>query len=144
MKVSDLQVLLNENLQAAQPTRIIAKQPYLAKVGDRVWAQWSSGAMYVGTIQEFQGDKAYIRFDDGDCLWANADETLPYEATIGMRVRCKWGFFRKLHRGVITKIDGDRLQVRFDDGAEGWTTPAALVFLCDVRNPDVTLRWHDC
>lgn len=44
------------------------------KVGDRVQARWQGGnAWFDGTIEEIDGDKIFIKYDDGDEEWTTAD-----------------------------------------------------------------------
>jgi hypothetical protein len=94
--------------------------------GDRVWALWNNQALFVGTVGEMRDDDAHIRFDDGDQAWVRLEHLLPLDLLPGMFVMGRWQMGGSFYPGTITKVQGERVHIRYDDGDQEWTTPAAL------------------
>jgi hypothetical protein len=94
--------------------------------GVRVWALWNNTALFPGTIGERREADAFITFDDGDEAWVQLEHLLPLDLIIGMRVMGRWRMGSEFYPGAIADTEGDRVQVRYDDGNEEWTTAAAL------------------
>jgi hypothetical protein len=46
------------------------------------------------------------------------------ELHVGDRVECRWGRGSTYYPGYIDEIEGGRVRVCYDDGAEEWTSPA--------------------
>jgi hypothetical protein len=128
----------DDDTQGAQPTKFASNQTFLESLrrGDRVWAPWSGGALFVGSIHDLRDDEAHIHFDDGDHGWVLLHQLLPFEPTRGMRVLVNWRMGGQYFPGVVTKGAGERVHIHYDDGDEEWTTPAALVMLSAVAGPD--------
>lgn len=117
----------NDDTQGARPTKVASNKVFLEQLrrGDRVWAPWQPGVLFVGTVAELRDDKAHIRFDDGDEGWVQLEHLLPFEPRVGMLLMANWrgrGYFP----GVITEVSGEQLHIRYDDGDQEWTTPRAL------------------
>jgi hypothetical protein len=124
----------NDDTQGAQPTKVASNQVFLKSLrkGDRVWAPWNPGLLFVGTVHDLHEDEAHIHFDDGDQGWVLLDQLLPFEPTAGMRVVANWRMGGQYYPGVLTQVKGERLHIRYDDGDVEWTKPAALAMPTDV------------
>jgi hypothetical protein len=113
---------------STRPTRVSSHLAFLAKLepGARVWAHWAQGAYFAGTVDQVRNNEAHIHFDDGDRGWVPLEQTAPLEFAVGMRVMGRWKMGPQFYPGVITDFEGDRVHIRYDDGDEEWTLPAAL------------------
>src|SRR5262249_5366723 len=104
---------------ATPPGRDPAQQ--MAEVGSEVWAEWRPNSWYHGKIAKVDGKNFHITWDDGSqdtVVNSNiALDRVPKRSavTIDTRVlaRFKQNYF---YPGKITKINGDRYDVKFTDG----------------------------
>ena len=102
------------------------------KVGDRVLAPWEPMFLYVGTIQELQGFRALIQFDDGDAGWVALDDLQAVSVKVGQQVLSRRKMGPLFYPATITKIADDEVLVEFEDGARTeWTKIASLRILAD-------------
>jgi hypothetical protein len=118
----------DDDSQGAEPTKVASNQVFLESLrkGHRVWAPWNAGVHFVGTVDKIRDGEAHIEFDDGDQGWVQLDQLLPFEPRVGMRILGNWRMAGNYYAGVVTKVAGDRLHIRYDDGHEEWTKAAAL------------------
>jgi hypothetical protein len=127
----------DDDSEGAQPTKVASNQVFLERLrkGDRVWAPWMAGIRFVGIVHEIRDGEAHIHFDDGDQGWVQLAQLLPFEPTVGMRVLANWRRAGQYYPGVVTKINGERLHIHYDDGDEEWTKAAALAIPGDPDGP---------
>ncbi len=93
------------------------------KVGDRVLADWTHDAYwYPATIRNVDGERFYIRFDDGDKEWVTSDRLMQIDIEVGDRVHCRWKEGAYYYPGRVASIDGERIHVHYDDGDKERTT----------------------
>ena len=128
----------DDDSEGAQPTKVASNQVFLDRLrkGHRVWAPWMAGVRLVGTVHEIGDGEAHIHFDDGDQGWVQLDQLLPFEPTVGMCVLANRRRAGQYYPGVVTKIDGERLHIHYDDGDQEWTKAAALAIPGDPNGPD--------
>jgi hypothetical protein len=92
-----------------------------AKAGDVVWAEWKPNAWFHGKIAKVDGKDFHIAFDDGGKAVVTASKIALDQAPkkdmvkVDTRVLAKFKQTR-FYPGKITKIDGDRYDIKFDDG----------------------------
>jgi hypothetical protein len=110
------------------------------KVGDRVLGQWSDGFWYTGHVNQLRGDQLAIAFDDGDHAWLTAGQVRAIDLDVGSRVQGNWKQRGYFYPGRITKKQGDRFHVKYDDNDEEWTTVRWLRVKRDLALPTPTLR----
>jgi hypothetical protein len=115
--------------------------------GDRVWAPWASAALFAGTLDRIQDGEAHIHFDDGDQGWVLLEQLVPLEIPVGLRISGRWKMGAHFYPGTVTEVDGERVHIRYDDGDQEWTRPAALMLPCEPFGPDarptkVAARWR--
>jgi hypothetical protein len=103
--------------------------------GTRVWALWNNTALFPGTVSECGEEEVHVRFDDGDEAWVQLEHLLPLDLIVGMRVMGRWRMGSEFYPGAITDTEGDRVQVRYDDGSEEWTTAEALALPLGITQP---------
>ena len=129
-RIAALRILNDEAEESdgAKPTKVASLQVFLdgLRAGDRVWAPWNGNALFVGAVDSIDGHDAQIDFDDGDRAWVQLNLLLPFEPTNGMRVYANWRRQGNYYPGAITRLDGERIHIRYDDGDDEWTTAAAL------------------
>lgn len=97
------------------------------RYGAIVWARAINGDYYKGEITALK-DKVHVKFENGDTIIHDrTDETaLVYdmdpkleELDVGTRVIAHWSGLSALLPGRITKIDGKKYYVHYDDGDQG-------------------------
>ena len=116
---------------AAPPSRWI--------VGDRVLAKWSGDVFwYPGTIQALDGDRLHVYFDDGDHEWMPSERVAENDLTAGSRVYARFQRGPVYFPGRITRREGDRIWVDYDDGHKEETTIAVV----RVRRDAVVNPWQ--
>jgi hypothetical protein len=122
----------------ADPVRLGSpQQPApMVRPGDRVWAPWDSGTLFVGTVDQVQGDEAHIHFDDGNCGWVQLNQLARLQIPIGLRVLGRWKMGGQFYSGIVTKVQVERIFIQYDDGDREWTTPAALAVPCQPFGPN--------
>ena len=67
-------------------------------------------------------DDLHVRFDDGDQSWVRPDQVAPLDLEVGDRVFARWQRGPAYRPGRITRMQGERIHVQYDDGAQEWTT----------------------
>lgn len=103
--------------------------------GTRVWAHWEPTKLFAGTVEEIQSNEVCVQFDDGDKTWVMSDQVMPLLLEEGMQVMARWQMEHAFFPGTITRVDGERIYIEYDDGDEEWTTPAALGIPCEPFIP---------
>jgi hypothetical protein len=98
-----------------------AEPGYVAE-GDRVAARWLDGYWYPGVVLAIEGKRLHILFDDGDQLLVTPSQVKPLQLGVGDRVFCRWKGGPMYFPGEITRKDGERIHVHYDDGDEETTT----------------------
>ena len=92
-------------------------------VGDRVLAHWSHDVFwYPAVIRAIEGERLYVRFDDGDKEWTTGEHLMAVDVEVGDTVYCRYQGGLYYFPGHVTDQDGERIHVQYDDGDEEWTT----------------------
>src|SRR5262245_63339804 len=95
------------------------------KIGDRVLGRrQEDGYWYTGTVRHTDGDRYYVIFDDGEDELLSAERLRPVELEVGDRVFARAGAGGEYAPGTITGKKGEKLRIRFEDGAHEWTSLA--------------------
>ena len=85
--------------------------------GDRVLAQWEGDGMwYPARITAVEGRAIHVAFDDGDIAVVGSLQVRAVDWTAGTRVQCNWRNRGQYYGGVIALREGERIDVRYDDG----------------------------
>lgn len=107
------------------------------RIGDRVLAHWSHDSFwYPATVKKIEGERIYLRFDDGDKEWTHSEQLMKLEIKSGDRVYGRYKKGPAYYPGYIRNVQGEEIQVQYDDGDEEWTTLAMLRMV-----PDVPIKW---
>ncbi len=100
--------------------------------GDRTYAFWDADEyFYPATIIKIEGDDISIRFDTGEEEWTDSDFLEPFEVEVDEQVECKSAKDDQYYDVVILNVDGDRVEVGYDDDTTEWTTLSRLRFYMD-------------
>jgi hypothetical protein len=91
-------------------------------VGNRVLACWFDLYWYPGVILSVEGKRVHITFDDGDQALVTPDRVQELKIGVGDRVFCRWRGGPAFYPGEVMQQDGEKIQVRYDDGDEEWTS----------------------
>jgi hypothetical protein len=92
-------------------------------LGDRVLAKWSGDSFwYPATIQDIDNERYHVFYDDGESDWCDPDEVSAIELPVGGRVFARWQEGPFYYPGRITRVEDERIHVKYDDGEEEWTT----------------------
>ena len=128
----------DDDTQGAEPTKVASNKVFLESLhkGQRVWAPWNASVLFVGTVHDLRDEEAHIHFEDGDQGWVSLEQLLPFDPRAGMRVMGNWRMGGHFFPGVIIRVDDDRLRIRYDDGDEEWTKPAALAMPAVTGGPN--------
>ncbi len=105
----------------------ICADPGDLEVGARVQCDFKGlGKYYPGVIAGKEGDRVFVRYDDGDeehtTIGQCRLEADPAGLDVGARVQCDFKGLGKYYPGVIASKEGDRVFIRYDDGDEEHTT----------------------
>ena len=100
----------------------------MPNVGDKVFAQWPFGVewWYPGVICGEQNGSLEVQFDDGDRATLTPEQVRPLDVQSGTRVYCRWKGGGHYYPGRIAAIDGNAIQVDYDDGDKEATTVSML------------------
>lgn len=91
--------------------------------GDRVYAYWDEDDyFYPATILEITEEDILIRFDTGEEEWTQADYLEEYAVSANEEVECKSAKDDMYYDVTVLAVNGDQVQVSFDDGSSEWTT----------------------
>ncbi|MBI2332318.1 MAG: hypothetical protein HYU84_09210 [Chloroflexi bacterium] len=100
--------------------------------GDRAFAFWDEDEyFYPATIIKIDGDDIYIRFDSGEEEWTSADYLEEFKVEEDEEVECKSARDDLYYDVVVVGVDGERVEVEYDDETTEWTTLNRLRFYID-------------
>jgi hypothetical protein len=102
-------------------SRVLAQQPK-----DQYW--------YPATVLSAEGDEVEVHFEDGSADSLDGKQVLPLTLTIGNKVESNFQGGGAYYPGQITKQDGDKVFIHYNDGDEEWTT------MSQVRVPASNVR----
>jgi uncharacterized protein (DUF427 family) len=93
------------------------------QIGNRVLANWTHDSYwYPATVQNIEGERIYIRFDDGDKEWTTFDHLMKIDIEVGDRVQCRWKGGAYYYIGHVAQQQDEKIYVHYDDGDKEWTT----------------------
>ena len=127
---------------------------YNWQVCDRVLACWYDLDWYPGIVLRIAPGRLQILFDSGNQAAVPPEKVRPLQLAPGDRVLCRWKGERDFYTGTLARIEGEKIQVRYDDGDEETTTVRLLRLRRDewfgvntlirpVVGGRVLAQWHD-
>ena len=97
--------------------------------GDRVFAYWEDDEyFYPAEIISVEKDEIYIRFDTGEEEWTTADYLDESSAEAGQEVECKSVQDNLYYDVTILNVEGDKVEVEYENETTEWTTLERLRF----------------
>jgi hypothetical protein len=100
--------------------------------GNRAFAFWDDDEyFYPATIITIDGDDIFVRFDTGEEEWTNADYLEEFIVEVDDEVECKSVQDNLFYDVVILDVDGDRVEVEYEDETSEWSTLSRLRFFVD-------------
>lgn len=100
--------------------------------GNRVFAFWDEDEyFYPATIVTIDGDDIFIRFDTGEEEWTNADYLEEFIVEVDDEVECKSTQDNLYYDVLVLEVDGDRVEVEYEDETTEWSTLSRLRFFID-------------
>ncbi len=100
--------------------------------GNRAFAFWDDDEyFYPATLVTIEGDDIFIRFDSGEEEWTDADYLEPFLVEINDQVECMSARDDLYYDVTVFNIDGERVEVEFEDETTEWTTLNRLRFFMD-------------
>jgi hypothetical protein len=96
---------------------LVAGGVHAQSKADRVLAQWEADGMwYPARITEVVGRQIHVVYDDGDIAVVGALQIRTVDWHRGTRVQCNWRNQGQYYAGTIDYMEGERIDVRYDDG----------------------------
>lgn len=100
--------------------------------GNRAFAYWDEDEyFYPATILNIEGNDIFIRFDTGEEEWTDADYLEAFLVEVDDQVECKSARDDLYYDVIVLDVDGDRVEVEFEDESTEWTTLSRLRFFID-------------
>jgi hypothetical protein len=100
--------------------------------GNRAFAFWDEDEyFYPATIVTIEGDDIFIRFDTGEEEWTNADYLEEFIVEVDDEVECKSTQDNLYYDVTVLDVDGDRVEVEYEDETTEWSTLSRLRFFVD-------------
>ena len=101
-------------------------------VGNRTFAYWDEDEyFYPATIINIDGDDIFIRFDTGEEEWTNAEYLEEFIVEVDDEVECKSTQDNLYYDVTVLDVDGDRVEVGYEDETSEWSTLSRLRFFVD-------------
>src|SRR5262245_43291121 len=137
---------------------LIERTLIMWKVGDRVFGKrQEENIWYPGTVRHIDGQRCYVIFDDGEDALMGQDQLMPVNLKVGDRLFARPGPGRTYAPGTVIGKKGEKLRIRFDDGAQEWTDLAMTHLQPEVSKAEpesepaprwevgqrVLVCWHD-
>jgi hypothetical protein len=100
--------------------------------GNRAFAFWDEDEyFYPATILTIEGDDIFIRFDTGEEEWTDADYLEEFLVEVDDEVESKSTQDNLYYDVIVLSVDGEQVEVEYEDGTTEWTTLSRLRFLVD-------------
>ena len=101
-------------------------------VGSRAFAYWDEDEYFSpATIVTIDGDDIFVRFDTGEEEWTNAEYLEEFIVEIDDEVECKSTQDNLYYDVTVLDVDGDRVEVEYEDETSEWSTLSCLRFFID-------------
>ena len=100
--------------------------------GNRAFAFWDEDEyFYPATVITIEGDDIFVRFDSGEEEWTNADYLEEFLVDVDDEVECKSVQDDLYYNVLVLSVDGERVEVEYEDESTEWTTLSRLRFFVD-------------
>lgn len=100
--------------------------------GNRAFAFWDEDEyFYPATVVTIEDDDIFIRFDTGEEEWTDADYLEEFIVEVDDEVVCKSKQDDLYYSVIVLNVDGERVEVEYEDETTEWTTLSRLRFFVD-------------
>ncbi|MCI0637452.1 MAG: hypothetical protein L0Y72_27780 [Gemmataceae bacterium] len=90
--------------------------------GDRVLAYDSDECVYPAEIVSIQDDRVIVQYLDGPERMLTPELIKRFDLRVGAKIECRWKGGPNYFPGVLSKLEGERIHVNYDDGDQEWTS----------------------
>jgi len=90
--------------------------------GDRVLAYDCDGCVYPAEIVSINDDRVIVQYLDGPERMLTPELIRRFDMKVGMKVECRWKGGPNYLPGKLTKVEGERVHMHYDDGDEEWNS----------------------
>ncbi len=101
------------------PKRIVS---FPFEEGDRVLAYDCDDCIYPAEIVSIQEDRVVVQYLDGPERMLTPELIKRFDLRVGAKIECRWKGGPNFFPGVLSRLEGERIFVRYDDGEEEWTS----------------------
>ena len=100
--------------------------------GNRAFAFWDEDEyFYPATIVSIDGEDIFVRFDTGEEEWTTADYLEEFLVEVDDEIECKSAKDNLYYDVIVLSLDGERVEVEYEDETTEWSTLSRLRFFVD-------------
>jgi len=100
--------------------------------GNRAFAFWDEDEyFYPATIVSIDGEDIFVRFDTGEEEWTTADYLEEFLVEVEDEIECKSAKDNLYYDVIVINLDGERVEVEYEDETTEWSTLSRLRFFVD-------------
>jgi hypothetical protein len=100
--------------------------------GNRAFAFWDEDEyFYPATVVTIEDDDIFIRFDTGEEEWTDADYLEEFLVEVDDEVECKSAKDNLYYDVIVLTVNGEQVEVEYEDETTEWTTLSRLRFFVD-------------
>ena len=100
--------------------------------GNRAFAFWDEDEyFYPATIVSIDGEDIFVRFDTGEEEWTTADYLEEFLVEVDDEIECKSAKDNLYYDVIVINLDGERVEVEYEDETTEWSTLSRLRFFVD-------------
>jgi hypothetical protein len=100
--------------------------------GSRAFAYWDEDEyFYPATVITIEGDDIFVRFDSGEEEWTNTNYLEEFIVEVDDQVECKSVQDDLYYDVLVLDVDGERVEVEYEDETTEWSTLSRLRFFID-------------
>jgi hypothetical protein len=102
--------------------------------GDRVLALDGDDFIYPADIVSIEDDnRVIVQYLDGFERMLTPELIRRFDVNPGLKVECRWSGGPHFFPGTIAKVEGERMQIKYEDGDDEWTS--VRLFRIPPRKP---------
>jgi len=100
--------------------------------GNRAFAFWDEDEyFYPATIVTIDGEDIFVRFDTGEEEWTTSDYLEEFLVEVDDEIECKSARDNLYYDVVVINLDGERVEVEYEDETTEWSALSRLRFFVD-------------
>jgi len=100
--------------------------------GNRAFAFWDEDEyFYPATIVTIDGEDIFVRFDTGEEEWTTSEYLEEFLVEVDDEIECKSARDNLYYDVVVINLDGERVEVEYEDETTEWSALSRLRFFVD-------------